>query len=74
MSVLFCSLSLKMSALFDMVFVRLYFESLIILRYVFRISELNIGENKFFLNTRVSVRLYTRVSVLVLLKKADIDL
>ena len=55
-------------------FVRLYFESLIILGYVFRISELNIGENNFFLYTRVSVRLYTRVSVLVLLKKADIDL
>ena len=56
-------------------FVRLYFESLIILGYVFRISELNIGENKiFFLYTRVSVRLYTRVPVLLLLKKADIDL
>ena len=56
-------------------FVRLYFESLIILGYVFRISELNIGENNFFyIYTGVSVRLYTRVSVLVLLKKADIDL
>ena len=55
-------------------FVRLYFESLIILGYVFRISELNIGEKKFFLYTRVSVRLYTRVSGLVLLKKADVDL
>ena len=55
-------------------FVRLYFESLINLGYVFRISELNIGKNKFFLYTGVSVRLYTRISVLVLLKKADIDL
>ena len=55
-------------------FVRLYFESLIILGYVFRISELNIGEKNFFLYTRVSVRLYTRVSGLVLLKKADVDL
>ena len=30
-------------------FVRLYFESLIMLGYVFRISELNTGENKIFI-------------------------
>ena len=47
---------------YDM-FVRLYFESLIILGYVFRISELNIGENKFFLYIQESLSGYIQESL-----------
>ena len=55
-------------------FVRLYFESLIILGYVFRISELNIGENKiFFINKSLCQVIYKSLC-LSIVEKADIDL
>ena len=50
-------------------FVRLYFESLIILGYVFRISELNIGENNFFLYIQESLSGYIQSLCLSIVEK-----